>query len=174
MPMTSVQTGTIDYHNRKAQRVLSWLILIITVVIALAVNALFDIAILTIIVFVAALFLVAAAMVPVDRKFCTHEASYEITPQQLTLHMAKEDLVLKRDEVNGIGCDPVLEKGSRNTNTVNYWKITIQTVPGEGRKKTKYEIYSINSIETDENNQISLRQFQAFGKELKRWFGMIV
>ena len=174
MPMTSVQTGTIDYHNRKGSRVLSWLILVLTVVIALAVNALFDIAILTIIVFVAALFLLALAMVPLDRKLYTHEASYEITPQQLTLHMAKEDLVLKRDEVNGIGCDPVLEKGSKNTNTVNYWKITIQTVPGEGRKKTKYEIYSINNIETDENNQISLRQFQAFGKELKRWFGMIV
>ena len=174
MPMASVQTGTIDYHNRKGSRVLSWLILILTVLITLAVNLLFDTAILTVIVFVAALFLIAAAMVPVDRKYCTHKASYEITPQQLTLHMAKEDLVLKRDEVNGIGCDPVLDKGSRNMKTVKYWKITIQTVPGEDRKKTKYEIYSLNSIGTDEDNQTSLREFQAFGRELKRWFGVIV
>ena len=172
--MNPVQTGTFEYHDRKGSRVLSWLLLPASLLIALLAGVLTNDSLIATILFMVAFIVLAIATRPLERRLYVHKAGYELTSQKLTLHLAKEDLVLYRKEVNGVGCDPVLTKSSQNQGTANYWKITIQTVPRADQKKKKYEFYSLNIKESDEENQNSLREFQAFGRELKRWFGMIV
>ena len=168
--MNHVLTGKIDYHDRKGSRVLSWLILAATVVITLLVRLLTGNSIIAIISFIAALIILAIATMPLETKLYVHEASYELTSQKLVLHLAKQDLVLYRNELYGVGCDPVATRGGSSSEDVNYWKITIQTLPKGTQKKKKYEIFSLNSNNSNEKNQQSLQEFQDFGKELKHWF----
>ena len=168
--MNPVQTGTFDYHDRKSSQALSWLLLPAALLISVLVGFLSNNAILAIVAFMIAFILLAIATMPLEKKLYVHKASYELTSQKLTLHLAKQDLVLYRKEINGVGCDPVMTRSSQNSGTANYWKITIQTVPKVNQKKKKYEIYSLNSNESDEKNQNSLKEFQDFGRMLKHWF----
>ena len=170
--MNSVQTGSFIYHDRKGSRVLSWLILAATLLITLLSRLLFENSLITIIVFIVALLFLAMITMPLENKLYVHEVNYELNSQKLILHMPKQDLVLYRNEVNGVGCDPVLERGGKDANIASYWKITIQTVPKKDQKSKKYEIFSQNVVEKDDDNKASILQFQAFGKELKHWFGM--
>ena len=167
--MNPVQTGTFDYHDRKGSRALSWAILGITVLATLAVRLLFNNSVLTLIAFIAVFVVLAVATMPMEKKHYTHKASYELNSQKLIIHLAKQDLVLYRNEVDGVGCDPVMARSGKN-DVVNYWKIMIQTAPKQNRKKKKYEIFSLNSDLSSEENQNSLEEFQAFGRELKHWF----
>ena len=167
--MNPVQTGTFDYHDRKGSRALSWAILGITVLITLAVRLLFNNSVLTVIAMIAAFLILAIATMPLEKKRYTHKASYELNSQKLIIHLAKQDLVLYRSEVSGVGCDPVMARSGKDE-VVNYWKIMIQTGPRKNKKKKKYEIYSLNSDETNQENQNSLQEFQTFGRELKHWF----
>ena len=168
--MNPVQTGNFDYHDRKGSRALSWAILGITVLATVAVRLLFSNSILTIVVFLAVFILLAIATMPLEKKRYTHRASYELTSQKLTLHLAGKDLVLYRKEVYGVGCDPIMMRSGKDSEVVNYWKITIQTVAQQNRKKKKYELFSLNGDESKEDNQRSLQEFEDFGKMLKHWF----
>lgn len=158
--------GTFDYQNRVGSKILSYIILALTVLITVLVRLIFQNSVLTLISFIAVLILLATIGVAVNKKLFIHEARYELTPDHLTIDAGKDSLSLSLDEVNGVGCDPVYDKKSKGTDTVKYWSLTILTVRGN------FEYCSDNVIETNENNQVSIRQFQQFGKELKRWMGM--
>ncbi len=162
-----MSTGTFDYQNRTGSRVMSYVILALTAGITLLVRMMISNAIVIIASFFGVLILLSTLGVFVNRWLFIHEASYELTPQKLTIHAGKQEIVLTPAEVNGVGCDPIYDKQSKGTDTVKCWKLSILTI------HKNYEFFSDNVLERDENNRISIRQFQTFGRELKHWVGML-
>ncbi len=159
--------GTFDYQNRVGSRMISYLVLVLTVCLTLLVRNRIDNSLLVIFVFLVLLILLSLAGVYVNRALFVHEATYELTPTQLQIHAGDKIITLTPEEVNGVGCDPIYEKRSKGTDTVNCWHLTLMTV------QRRYEFYSVNVLEQDENNRISIHEFKTFAKELKHWVGML-
>ncbi len=163
-----MQPEVFDYQNRMGSRLISYLTLVLTLCISLAARLqLGSGSLATVFVFLCSLLGLSLIGVFVNRALFIHEGTYTLTPERLVLDAGKQHIELIPDEVNGVGCDPVYEKGSKGTDTVKCWRLSLMTVKGN------YEFYSPNVLEHDENNRVSIHQFKTLGRELKRWVGML-
>lgn len=154
-------SGTFTYQNRLGSRILSILILVVTVGITYGVRVAVNSPIWTLVAFAASLFILAAGTIPLNRKLFFKEGSYQFNEDDSVTVRVKEEYTFRKSEVKGVGCDPVEDRRSKST---RMYKISI--IPNQGKT---VEIFSDNVMTDNRDSEEELKSFLTFGTLLKRW-----
>lgn len=153
--------GTFTYQNRVGSRMLSILILIITVAIAYCVRVAVGSPVLTLVTFAACLFILSICTIPLNRRLFFKEGSYQFNEDDSVTIRTKQEWTFKKSQVKGVGCDPVEDRKSKSTRV---YKISV--IPNAGKP---LEIFSDNVMVDNQNSEEKLKPFLTFGALLKHW-----
>lgn len=161
MNMTS--SGTFLYLDRKGSRVLSWIVLALSVGVTLLVRILAENSWLSVLAFVIALVALSILTIPINNQLFLHKAEYELSSEQLVLRLKKETVALAPSEVTKAACEPVYDKKVKTAESVLYWRVSLSA--GE----RQYEFCSETVNNSSKEVSAHVEELVSFGQELKRW-----
>jgi hypothetical protein len=161
--------GTFTYQNRLGSRILSIIILAVTVLVTYCVRVATTSTALTMIAFVASLFILSAITIPLNRALFFKEGSYQFDEEGETVTIRlKETYTFAKNQVKGVSCEPVEDRRSKSTRV---YKISILPAGKEESKKPvkSLDIYSDNVMVDNKESQQAVKKFTDFGALLKHW-----
>jgi hypothetical protein len=161
--------GTFTYQNRLGSRILSIVILAVTVLVTYCVRVAVSSAIVTLVAFVVCLFFLSALTIPLNRALFFKEGSYRFDEEGETVTIQlKETYTFTKNQVKGVSCEPVEDRRSKTTRV---YKISILPAGQESSKKPvrSLDIYSDNVMVDNKESEQSVKSFTDFGALLKHW-----